>query len=365
MNAIDAASGGLDSITITKWLTDHGVKVVCMTADFSQPDEQSFDNIKFRMLKAGARDFIRLDLRNEIAEAGIILLQALARYEGKYWNTSAVSRHLIVNAMIGEMRKKGLSILGHGASGRGNDQIRLQLVANMLAPDIEIYAPWRDKIFLSTFKDRRAMVEYCCKHSLPTIVTGEAPYSFDANLLGFTHEGGELDSLHVTSSIIKPRMGQMPKEANDTSEVFTVQFEQGIPTWINNRKVNKFEAIETANKIGGRHGIGIGTHLVENQYGDLKSRNVYEAPGMELLGICYQLLLEPIIDRRARELFDLLSSVISRQIYQGYWFDTASRMAFRGINTVSELITGKIVCRTLQRKCNIPSSRGCETFSLF
>ena len=135
-----AASGGLDSCTITKWLTELGVQVACFTADLAQPDEPDFDEVRRRMLACGAVDYVRIDLHDAIAEAGLGVIQAQACYEGRYWNTTGIARHVLVAGMIPEMKKRGLKVLSHGATGRGNDQVRFQLCTNMLAPDFEVYA---------------------------------------------------------------------------------------------------------------------------------------------------------------------------------------------------------------------------------
>src|ERR1043165_5475361 len=143
-----AASGGLDSCTITRWLTDNGVNVVCLTADMAQPDETDVGTIRERMLACGAKDYVALPLHDAIAEAGLDIIQAQAYYEGRYWNTTGIGRHVIVSGMVPEMRKRNISILSHGATGRGNDQVRFQLCTNMLAPEFAVYAPWRDREFL-------------------------------------------------------------------------------------------------------------------------------------------------------------------------------------------------------------------------
>jgi argininosuccinate synthase len=337
-----AASGGLDSCTITRWLTEHDVKVVCFTADLAQPDEPDFDSIRKRMLASGAADYVPLPLHDAIAEAGLKAIQAQACYEGRYWNTTAIGRHVIVSGMVPQMRKRGIKILSHGATGRGNDQVRFQLVTNMLAPDFQVYAPWRDEAFLKQFGGRSQMIDYCEMHSLPIKATRDAPYSTDANLLGLTHEAGKLESLDTPPSFVQPGMGVAPGDAPDRAEQLTIRFEMGRPVAINGQTVNTYEAITQANRLGGRHGVGIGTHLVENRFVGVKSRGVYEAPGMELLGTCYAYLLQLVLDRRARELFDQLSLVVARQLYQGYGFDLASRMAYAALLPVTELATGTI-----------------------
>jgi argininosuccinate synthase len=337
-----AASGGLDSCTITRWLTENGVKVVAVTADMAQPDETDFAAVEQRMRACGAADFVAIPLHDMIAEAGLEVIQFQARYEGAYWNTTGIGRHVIVAGMVPEMRKRGITVLGHGATGRGNDQVRFQLCTNMLAPQISIYAPWRDEAFLKAFGGRKEMIEYCQKHRLPVKATLDAPYSTDANLLGLTHEAGKLESLEVGAGFVTPGMGVKPEQAPDKPETVTVRFEQGRPVKLNGKAVTPFEAITQANAIGGRHAVGIATHLVENRFVGIKSRGVYEAPGMELLGTAYAYLLQLVLDRRGRELFDQLSLFVAKQIYQGYGFDLATHMAREALKPILKLMTGTV-----------------------
>ncbi|MBV8883280.1 MAG: argininosuccinate synthase [Chroococcidiopsidaceae cyanobacterium CP_BM_RX_35] len=337
-----AGSGGLDSCTITRWLTDKGVRVVCFTADLGQPDEEDAEAIKERMLLSGAADFVLLPAREALAAAGLSVIQSQACYEGRYWNTTGIARCVLVKAMLPEMKARGLSILSHGATGRGNDQVRFQLVTNMLAPDFEVYAPWRDEEFIQRFPGRSEMIDFCKDNGLPITATKEKPYSTDANLLGLTHESGLLESLTTPAYFVKPIMGCYPVDAPNEPEEFTVHFEQGRPVALNSNSVSLLAAIVQANTIGGRHAIGIGTHLVENRFVGIKSRGVYESPGIEMLGTCYGLLLQLILDRRAREFFEQLSQLIAKQIYQGYWFDLATQMALLAIQRTAELATGTI-----------------------
>lgn len=337
-----AASGGLDSCTITSWLTELGVKVVAVTADMAQPDETDFDTIRQRMMACGAIDFVRVSLQDAIAEAGLQLIQAQARYEGPYWNTTGIGRHVIVSGMVPEMLKRGIKVLSHGATGRGNDQVRFQLVTNMLAPEFQVYAPWRDELFLKRFGGRSEMIAYCEERKLPIKATREAPYSTDANLLGLTHEAGKLESLETPASFVTPEMGVSAEAAPDNPERVTVRFEKGRPVAINDETVDAYRAIVLANQLGGRNGVGICVHLVENRFVGIKSRGVYEAPGMELLGTCYGYLLELVVDRRARELFDQMSLFLAKQVYQGYGYDLASQMAYGAVRRVAELVTGTV-----------------------
>jgi argininosuccinate synthase len=337
-----AASGGLDSCTVTKWLTENGVTVVCFCADMAQPDETNFAEIGTRMRACGAADFVAIPLHDMIAEAGVEGIQFQARYEGAYWNTTGIGRHVIVAGMLPEMRKRGIKVFGHGATGRGNDQVRFQLCTNMLDPEVQLYAPWRDEAFLKRFGGRTEMIQYCEERKLPIKATRNAPYSTDANLLGLTHEAGKLEHLDVGPWFVTPGMGVLPEKAPDQPETVTVRFEQGRPVALNGKKVTPFEAITQGNAIGGRNAVGICTHLVENRFVGIKSRGVYEAPGMELLGTAYAYLLQLVLDRRGRELFDQLSLFVAKQIYQGYGFDLATHMAREALKPVNALATGTV-----------------------
>jgi argininosuccinate synthase len=340
-----ASSGGLDSCTVTRWLTDHGVNVVAICADMAQPDETDFSEIESRMRLSGATDFVAVPLHDMIAEAGVEVIQFQAKYEGAYWNTTGIGRHVIVAGMIPELKKRGISILGHGATGRGNDQVRFQLCTNMLAPDIGIYAPWRDEAFLERFGGRKQMIEYCQERKLPVKATINSPYSTDANLLGLTHEAGKLEHLDVGPWFVTPGMGVLPQAAPDAPVTVTVRFESGRPVQLNGKPVTPFEAIHQTNVLGGQHAVGICSHLVENRFVGIKSRGVYEAPGMEILGTAYSYLLQLILDRRSRELFDQLSLFVSKQIYQGYGFDLATQMARQAMKPITERATGTIALK--------------------
>lgn len=339
------ASGGLDSCTITHWLTENGVKVVCFTADLAQPDETDFAAIEKRMRACGAVDFVGLPLQKEIAALGLEGIQAQACYESRYWNVTGLGRQATTMGALPEVKKRGISVLAHGATGRGNDQVRFQLISNMHEPALKIYAPWRDEDFLSRFGGRGQMIDYCEQHGLPIKATREKPYSTDANLLGLTHEGGQLESLQTPASRVAPEMGVWAWDAPDEAETFSVRFEKGQPVAINGTACDTLGAFIAANKIGGRHGVGIGVHMVENRFVGVKSRGVYEQPGMELLGTCYGLLLQLVLDRRARELFDSFSAIVAKQVYQGYYNDLASRMTRKAIAEVAALATGTITVK--------------------
>jgi argininosuccinate synthase len=338
-----AASGGLDSCTITHWLTSHGVKVVAMTADLAQPDESDFGAIEKRMRAAGAVDFVAVNLHDEIAAAGLAVIQSQACYEGRYWNTTGIARHVTVAGLLPEVNKRGIKIWSHGATGRGNDQIRFQLITNMLMPEMQVYAPWRDQDFLDRFGGRQEMIAYCEQHGVPITATRDKPYSTDANLLGLTHEGGRLESLQTPADLVTPGMGVWAHAAPNEPEQISIRFEEGVPVALNGKTLSPFALMNAANHVAGKHGIGIGLHLVENRFIGVKSRGVYEAPGMELLGTAFALILQLVADRRSRELYDQMSLLIAKQIYQGYWNDVATLMARSAIAPLVKLVTGTVV----------------------
>ena len=201
------ASGGLDSCTITHWLSSRGVKVVTFTADLGQPDEADLEAVAARMRACGASEAVIVPLAAEMGEAGIEAMQAQGTYEGGYWVTTPLGRYVTTKGVVPEVIKRGINILSHGATGRGNDQVRFQLITNMIAPDMEMYAPWRDQNFLDAFSGRAHMIEYCEANNLPIRHSKSKPYSTDANLLGLTHEAGDLEALTTAANFVTPEMG--------------------------------------------------------------------------------------------------------------------------------------------------------------
>ncbi len=340
-----AVSGGLDSCTVTHWLREKGFEVQGFTVDLGQPDEENLSAIADRMIGCGATAAAIVPGRAALAEAGLKVIQSQARYEGGYWNTTGIARPVTVSAILDEMRDREIGVMFHGATGRGNDQVRFQLAANMIEPATEVYAPWRDPEFIEQFPGRQQMIEYCEANGLPIRPARESRYSTDANFLGLTHEAGDLEDVTISPTFVEPGMGVWPWDAPDSTELVTIGWESGVPTEINGKSLGLEDAIEAANGIAGAHGVGIGTHVVENRFVGVKSRGIYESPGMELLGQSYEFLLQFVLDRRARELFEHLSKVISVQIYQGYWLDLATRTALAALEPITRLATGTITVR--------------------
>jgi argininosuccinate synthase len=340
-----AVSGGLDSCTVTHWLTDKGFDVECFTVDLGQPDEETLTDVADRMRRCGATASTVLSGQAALASAGLKVVHAQARYEGGYWNTTGIARPVTVQMILPELNRQKIGVLFHGATGRGNDQVRFQLAANVLAPNIEVYAPWRDPEFISQFPGRKQMIEYCKAKNLPIKPLVEATYSTDANFLGLTHEAGDLEDVTVPPYFVKPGMGLWPWDAPDKPEMVTLRWQEGVPVELNGTELGLVEMFKVANQIAGNHGVGVGTHVIENRFVGTKSRGIYEAPGMELLGLSYEYLMQFVLDRRARSLYEKISAVLSGQIYDGYWFDVATTSALAALEPVTRLANGTIKLR--------------------
>ena len=337
-----AVSGGLDSCTVTHWLHQNGVNVHCFTVDLGQPDEENLQTVADRMMACGASEATIVPGKEMLAEAGLKVLQSQARYEGGYWNTTGIARPITVKAILRKLQDHDINVLFHGATGRGNDQVRFQLASNMLQPGMEVYAPWRDQEFLNKFPGRQQMIDYCELNKLPIRPARESRYSTDANFLGLTHEAGDLEDVAISPDFVEPGMGVWPWDAPDRPEYVTIAWKEGVPTALNGSELDLIEMFQQANSIAGRNGVGIGTHVIENRFVGIKSRGIYESPGMELLGQSWEYLLQFVLDRRAREFYTNLSNLISTQIYQGYWLDSTTSSALAALSPLASMVTGSI-----------------------
>ena len=333
-------SGGLDSRTIAKVLVEAGVKVIGFSADLGQPDEKNINDIKKRMAPCGVQTVI-VDLKEPMAEACFEVIEAQAMYDGGYWNSTGIARAVTVRGLLPEMKKRGCTVLVHGATGRGNDQMRFERYTNVLQPSMKVYSPWRDEALLKKFPGRTQMVEFLATHGIQAFVGTKKKYSTDANLAGLSHEAEDLESLETSMLIVVPTMGVWPKEAPDKIEKFKVRFVKGRAVAINNKEVSPVKAMQLANKIAGRNGIGM-KHALENRIIGTKSRGVYEAPGMELLGTCLRYVYQATLDRRAGLLFGQLSKLVADQIYDGRYFDPVTQAARAAIGTFSKHASGTV-----------------------
>ncbi len=327
-------SGGLDSRTVTKRLLEDGLDVVCFTADLGQPDEADIYDVVRKMDPCGAPTHV-VDLKPEMAEACFEVVMAQAMYDGGYWNSTGIARAVTVKGLVAAMQAQGCQVLAHGATGRGNDQMRFERYTNVLAPDMAVYAPWRDATLLASFPGRLEMVAYLRSVGIEAFPGGQKRYSTDSNLAGLSHEAEDLESLETACTIVTPTMGVWPMDAPDEEEVVQIRFEGGRAVAINGADVTPMDAMQLANEIGGRNGIGF-KHALENRIIGTKSRGVYEAPGMELLGRALAFVYEATMDRKARQVFEGLSAVVAGQVYDGRYFDPATSAALAGIGVLAQ-----------------------------
>ncbi|MFK7896045.1 MAG: argininosuccinate synthase [Myxococcota bacterium] len=333
-------SGGLDSKSVTARLIEAGLDVVGFTADLAQPDEEDINDIPVRMEPAGAPTRI-VDLKDAMAKAAMLVVKAQARYDGGYWNTTGIARAVTVHGLIGAMREEGCTVLAHGATGRGNDQLRFERYTNVLQPDMKVYAAWRDPELLEQFPGRKEMAAYLQNKGIEASQGPAKRYSTDANIAGLSHEAEDLESLETPATIVEPTMCVWPQDAPDKVETVSMRFERGLCVEINGKQLGELDMLVEANAVAGRNGIGL-SNALENRIIGTKSRGVYESPGMELLGRGLEAVYQAVLDRRAVSLFQHCSKIVSDQIYDGRLFDPAPRAAIGAINTMAEKANGRV-----------------------
>lgn len=333
-------SGGLDSRTVTHALLAAGVDVVCFTADLAQPDEDDIALVAERMATTGARTVI-VDLKDEMATICFEAIRAQAQYDGGYWNTTGLGRAVMVRGLVAEMQAHGCDVLAHGATGRGNDQIRIERYANVLAPSLDVYAPWRDPELLERFPGRREMLRYLREQGIEVDSGADKRYSTDANLAGLSHEAADLEELTTSCEIVEPIMGVWPQQAPDELEEVELTFTAGDCTAINSMSMSPLQVMLEANRIAGRNGIWM-RNALENRVIGTKSRGVYEAPGMELLGAGLAIVYQATLDRKSSLLHRQLAELIAAQIYEGRYFDPATTAAMAAVDSLAESATGTV-----------------------
>ncbi len=333
-------SGGLDSKTVAARLIQAGVDVLCFTADLAQPDEDNIEDVIEKMRPTGAETII-VDLKTEMAEACFHMIRTQAMYDGGYWNTTGIARAVTVRGLLEAMRARGCSVLAHGATGRGNDQLRFERYTNVLAPDMDVYAPWRDPGLLEQFPGRRQMIAFLANKGIEVQTGPRKRYSTDANLAGLSHEAEDLENLDTPMSIVEPLMCVWPKDAPDEVETVSLRFEKGNCVAINGEQLEPLACMYKANMIGGRNGIGL-QNALENRIIGTKSRGVYEAPGLELLGTGLRAVYQAVMDRRSTQLFHSLSQHYAQQIYDGRLYDPQARAILAAVDVLAEYATGTV-----------------------
>lgn len=310
-----AYSGGLDTSAMLLWLKEtYGCEVVCYTADVGQGEE--LDGLEEKALKTGASKLYTEDLREEFVKDFVwTAVKANALYEGVYLLGTSLARPVIAKKQIEIAQKEGADAVAHGATGKGNDQVRFELTYYALQPDIKVVAPWRHW----EFKGRADLIAYCAKHDINVTATAEKPYSMDRNLMHVSYEGGILEDPWAAPPEDIFLMTKSPEKASEKPEEIILTFEKGEPVAINGERYGAVDMLSKLNFIGGAHGIGR-VDLVENRFVGMKSRGVYETPGVTILQAAHRALESITMDREVMRLRDSLGVKFAESVYYGFWF---------------------------------------------
>jgi len=340
-----AYSGGLDTSVILKWLVNKGYEVICYVADVGQEDD--FEAARKKALKLGASKVYVEDLKKELVEDYIFpALRGNALYEGRYLLGTAIARPLIAKRQVEIAIKEGTRYVSHGATGKGNDQVRFEFAYYALYPDVQIIAPWKDPEFLSAFKGRTDMLDYAEKYNIPVSASLKKSYSEDENLLHISHEAGILeDPAEPCPEEVYSRT-KSPYDAPDKPTRIKVFFENGTPVKIENLESGEtaddpLELFIYANNIAAENGIGR-LDMVENRYIGIKSRGVYETPGGFLLWQAHRDLEGIAMDKEVMHLRDMLIPKFSELMYNGHWFSPEMDFLMSAFNKSQEAITGEV-----------------------
>jgi argininosuccinate synthase len=357
-----AYSGGLDTSVILKWLQDrYGCEVVTFTADIGQREELAPARRKARQM--GVKQIFVEDLREEFVRDFVYpMFRANALYEGEYLLGTSIARPLIAKRLVEIARETGADAISHGATGKGNDQVRFELGAYALMPNVQVIAPWREWDLLS----REKLLAYADAHGIPVDFKkrkGAAPYSMDANLLHVSYEGGVLEDPDFEPEESMWRMTVPPQKAPDRAEYLELEYRRGDIVAVNGRKLSPAKVLETLNRIGGKHGIGR-LDLVENRYVGMKSRGCYETPGGTIMLRAHRAMESITLDREVVALKDDLMPRYARMIYNGYWFSPERRLLQGLIDESQAPVNGRIRLK-LYKGTIVVTGRTSRSDSLF
>jgi argininosuccinate synthase len=352
-----AYSGGLDTSVILKWLCEKGFDVIAFCANVGQ-FEEDFAAVKAKAESVGALKCVVTDLRKEFVEDYVFeAIKSNALYEGRYLLGTSIARPCIAKEMIRIATEEGCSYIGHGATGKGNDQVRFEMCCQSLSPTIQCVAPWRDAEFIESFKGRSDLLAYCTKHGIPVDAKPKANYSIDENLFHTSYESGMLEDAGCAPDDSMFKMTKSPKEAPDQPEQVKIEFKKGIPVKITNLtdgtvKEDSLEIFLYANEIAGKHGIGR-IDIVENRFVGIKSRGVYETPGGTLLRAAHMDLEGITMDREVKRITETLALEFSRLCYYGFWFAPEMDLVRNSIDYSQRDVEGTVQIELYKGNCII------------
>ena len=357
-----AYSGGLDTTAIIPWLKEHfDYEVICCCIDCGQGSE--LEGLDERAKLSGASKLYIEDLVDDFCDNYIVpCLQANAVYENKYLLGTSMARPAIAKRLVDIARKEGAVAICHGATGKGNDQIRFELGIKALAPDIKIIAPWR-MTDVWTMKSREDEIEYCKQHGIDLPFAADSSYSRDRNIWHISHEGLELENpANEPNYDHLLVLGVTPEKAPDEGEYVTMTFEKGIPTSVNGEYMKVSDIIRKLNQLGGKHGIGI-VDIVENRVVGMKSRGVYETPGGTILMEAHQQLEELVLDRATMEMKKEMGNKMAQIVYEGKWFTPLREAVQAFVESTQQYVTGEVKFKLY--KGNIIKAGTTSPYSLY
>ena len=357
-----AYSGGLDTSIITAWLVQEGFEVICLLIDLGQ-EVENIEELRQKALSCGAKKAITLDLKEEFIKNYVFpALKWNAKYENEYLLGTSVARPLIAKAQVDIAEKEGAQWLSHGATGKGNDQVRFEMAYYALKPDVKIYAPWKDDKFLAQFPGRAEMIEYANKNNIPIKATTDQPWSSDENLLHISFEAGMLEDPWVKPLPEMFELSVLPQDAPDETTEILLDFIDGEPVALNGKKFSPAGLVSKLNEIGGKNGIGQ-LDMVENRFVGMKSRGVYETPGGTILWKAHKAIESLTMDRDLMHLRDSLMPEYAKMVYNGFWFCRKMEALNKFMENTQQNITGTV--RLELYKGNVTVTGRKSSFSLY
>jgi argininosuccinate synthase len=337
-----AYSGGLDTSVILGWLQDQGYEVHAVYVDLGQPGEDREATLA-KARNCGAKSARIVDVQEELCrDFAFPVLQWQAKYEGMYLLGTSIARPLIAKACLRVAREVKADAFAHGATGKGNDQCRFQLAAEALDPAVKVIAPWRIESFRKLFPGRTEMIAYCEQKRIPVKASVAKPYSSDENCLHISYEAGKLEDLKADGlHLVDFGMTVGPEQAPDKLEAVTIGFRSGVPVSVNGRELSPLAVVRELNQTGGRNGVGR-IDVVENRFVGMKSRGVYEAPGMTILYDAHRYVEQLTMDRDLCHLRDRLAPEVAEMVYYGFWYTAKFDALLAFIQQAQRPVTGSV-----------------------
>ncbi len=337
-----AYSGGLDTSIITKWLVDKGYEVICCLVDIGQKVED-LNKIKHKATAiCGASKVYVVDAQEEFVKKHIFpAMKWNAQYEGEYYLGTSLARPLIALKQIEILKKEKATMVSHGATGKGNDQVRFEMAYYALKPDVKILAPWKNEEFLAQFPGRQEMIAFAKEHGIPIKATKDAPWSTDENLMHISFESGVLEDPWFKPPIEMFEYTVSPMKAPDKVTELLLSFKKGIPIKINGKALSPLKIMQVLNKLGGENGVGR-LDMVENRFVGMKSRGVYETPGATILWKAHRAMESITTDRDLIHLRDKLMPEFAELVYNGFWFSDKMKALNTFIDETQEYVTGTV-----------------------